>query len=332
MLSKAPNRTTFETWLSEYRGLILGRSLTNFVRYIGKVLDARFASQEPASKSAPGEKKQRKRAILDLALEAYRSQQDGSENKKATTGIDQEFKKASIVQIRTFIFAGHDTTSTTICYALYMLEKHPEALKRLQKEHDEVLGPVDKTPQVIKDDPHIVNRLEYTLCVIRETLRLFPPASSTRTGEPGFLARDTKTGEALETEGLLVWVIHWAMQRNPETWGPSANEFDPARFMPENSASLPENAWRPFEKGPRNCIGQDLALLEARIILALVVRQFAFKPAYDSLDDLKNDGSFYNDEKWKKGKLDLDGEVAYPVLIGTAKPREGMPMRVKKIT
>ena len=84
--------------------------------------------------------------------------------------------------------------------------------------------------------------------------------------------------------------------------------------------------------GPRNCIGQELALLETRIILALVVRSFDFQPAYDSLDELKNDGSWYsNDESFRKGKQDVDGEVAYQILLGTAKPREGMPMRVRKI-
>lgn len=92
--------------------------------------------------------------------------------------------------------------------------------------------------------------------------------------------------------------------------------------MPENASRLPENGWRPFERGPRNCIGQDLALLEARIILALVVRSFDFQVAYDSLHEVAHDGSVYaNDESYRTGKLDLDGEEAFPVLLGTAKPR-----------
>ena len=87
--------------------------------YIGKVLDDRFASEEPVSNGAPGQKKQRKRAIFDLALEAYRSQQADCDTEKGktkpSTGIDEEFRSAAITQIRTFIFAGHDTTSSTIC-------------------------------------------------------------------------------------------------------------------------------------------------------------------------------------------------------------------------
>jgi len=73
-------------------------------------------------------------------------------------------------------------------------------------------------------------------------------------------------------------------------------------------------------------------LLEARIILALTIRTFEFRAAYDSLDELKDDGSYYaRDDGWRRGKRDLDGEEAYPVLLGTAKPREGMPVRVRKV-
>jgi cytochrome P450 len=302
--------------------------------YLSKVLDERFAKDQAMANGAPGQKKQRKRVIIDLALEAYRSQQTDSERvqAKSNPGIDGEFKQAAITQIRTFIFAGHDTTSSTICYAIYMLQKYPECLAKIRKEHDEILGSVEDTAQVIKDDPHIVNQLEYTMCVIRETLRLWPAASSTRTGDPGFMLYDPKTGEALPTEDILVWVVHYAQHRSPAVWGESANIFDPSRFLPENVSKFPDNAWRAFEKGARSCIGQDLALLEARIILALVVRKFEFQTAFDSLDELKTDGSFYaKDESFRKGKQDVDGEELYPILLGTAKPREGMPCRVKKI-
>lgn len=304
-------------------------------RYIGQVIDERFAKEAgTATGVLQGEKKQRKRVLIDLALETYRKEQAGDAEKGEVGAlkVDAEFKKGAIAQIRTFIFAGHDTTSSTICYAFYELSKHPDCMARIRQEHDAVLGSVADAPNVIKNDPYVVNKLEYTNAVIKETLRLFPAASTTRTGDPGFMVRDPKTGERLPTEGFLVWGVHYAMQRNPEFWGETANQFMPSRFMPENAASLPENAWRPFEKGPRNCIGQDLAMLEARIILALTVRSFDFTVAYDSLDELKNDGSFYaRDPAYRKGKQDLDGEEAYPILIGTAKPREGMPVRVKKV-
>lgn len=146
------------------------------------------------------------------------------------------------------------------------------------------------------------------------------------------MIRDPRTGESYPTDGKLVWVVHFALHRNPAVWGENANKFDPSRFLAQNESKLPENGWRPFEKGQRNCIGQELALLEARIILALTVRSFDFQPAFGCLDELKNDGSYYaNDESWRKGKQDLDGEEAYPILCGSAKPREGMPMKVEKV-
>ena len=302
--------------------------------YIGNVLDQRFSQGQSTLDGAPSQKgKQRKRVIVDLALEAYQSQKAEAQNLTSqSVGMDREFKQAAITQIRTFLFAGHDTTSSTICYALYMLQKYPECLAKIRQEHDAILGSINDTPAVIKADAHILNRLEYTAAVIRETLRLWPAASSTRTGDPGFFARDPQTGEALPTEGMLIWIVHYSQHRNSRVWGPSADTFDPSRFLPENAAKLPLNGWRPFEKGPRNCIGQDLAMLEARVILALVVRSFDFELAYDALDELANDGSFYaRDAGWRKGKQDVDGEIAYPILVGTAKPREGMPVRVKKI-
>lgn len=237
--------------------------------YIGKVLDQRFMKEAQSANGLANEsvggKKQRKRAILDLALEGYKAQQEVGSQFKASAGMDSEFREAAISQIRTFIFAGHDTTSSAICYASYMLQKNPACLEKIRKEHDDILGSVDSTPEAIKNDPHILNRLEYTLAVIRETLRLWPAASSTRTGEPGFTVRDPKTGDALESEDLLVWVVHYAQHRSTEVWGADAASFRPERFLPENAAKLPEGAWRPFEKGNRSCIGQDLALLETKM-------------------------------------------------------------------
>lgn len=101
---------------------------------------------------------------------------------------------------------GHDTTSALICYAAYLLAKNPACLARIRQEHDEILGPVSQTPERIKQDANILNKLDYTHAVIRETLRLYPSASTIRTGTPGFKARDPATGEPLETEDMWVWV------------------------------------------------------------------------------------------------------------------------------
>jgi cytochrome P450 len=298
------------------------------VSYLDKVLEDRFAHRESQYQ---GEKKPRKRTMIDLAVESYQSQTASSSTN--TNGLDPDFKKNAIVQIRVFVFAGHDTTSSAICYAIYLLQKHPETLARIRAEHDKVLGPVETTAEMIKSDPYIVNKLEYTNAVMKESLRLFPAASSLRTPDDTLVLRNPKTNDILPTvPNMLLWVPHFGLHRDKTIWGPTATTFDPSRFLPENASSLPEAGYRPFERGIRNCIGQDLAMLEARIVLAMVARRYDFTPAFDALEELAKDGSKYAENpKWRKGKQDLDGEVAYPVLIGSAKPREGMPMWVEEV-
>jgi len=298
------------------------------IDYLGQVLEDRFAEQKSEQ---PGENMPRKRTMIDLALESYRNQTTASPVK--VDGLDPDFKKHAITQIRVFIFAGHDTTSSAICYAIYLLQKHPDTLARLRAEHDKVLGPPEGAADLIRNDPYIVNKLEYTNAVVKEALRLFPAASGLRTPDQNLVLRDPKTGAHLPTiPGMLLWVNHYGLHRDKNVWGPSANSFNPSRFLPENASSLPEAHYRPFERGARSCIGQELAMIEARIALALVARKFDFTPAFDALEMLAKDGSKYaEDPKWRQGKQDLAGEVAYPVLIGSSKPREGMPMWVKEV-
>lgn len=297
------------------------------INYLDGVLEERLASRVTEHKDP---KKPRKRTMIDLALESYKSQTSSAS--ATTTGLDPDFKKHAITQIRVFIFAGHDTTSSAICYALYLLQKHPQTLARIRAEHDTILGPTSSTPSTLRSDPYIVNKLGYTTAVIKESLRLFPAASGLRTLDPSLTLRDPKTGSILPTvPNMLLWVPHYGLHRDKAIWGADANTFNPSRFLPENSSSLPEAHYRPFERGNRTCIGQDLAMLEARIVLAMVVRYYDFTPAFDQLEVLAKDGSKYAENpRWRQGKQDLDGEVAYPVLIGSAKPREGMPMVVRK--
>ncbi|GAB7362455.1 hypothetical protein MBLNU230_g2777t1 [Neophaeotheca triangularis] len=307
--------------------------------YIGNLLEERFSQRSVQEKTNTGTEKksgdkQRARAIIDLALETYLEEKGIAPPTSGPPKMDETFKAKACVHIRTFMFAGHDTTSSTICYAAYMLSKNPKALARLRAEHDQILGPVSTTAETIKTNPHILNKLEYTLAVTKEVLRLFPPTSSTRAGDRNLATHDPQTGQPLPTEGALIWIVHHAMHRDESLFGPSAKLFLPERFLPENSHLMPENAWRPFEKGARNCIGQDLALIETKVILALLAREFDFEADFGAAVEggggLARDGSFFaKDPRFREGGLVVDGEEAFQVLIGTAKPREGMPMRVK---
>lgn len=121
------------------------------------------------------------------------------------------------------------------------------------------------------------------------------------------------------------------MHRDPSIWGPDANSFNPARFLPPQSDSISPNAYRPFEKGPRNCIGQELALIEMRIVLALTIREYAIAAAFDELGVLDGDGSIWASfGASKSGPQECYGERMYQVLMAAAKPAEGMPARIRR--
>ena len=162
-------------------------------RFVSKVMDERFATR-PGSKAINGSSKCN-RPVIDLALDAYLEE----EGKKSAT-IDATFKRFAMDQIKIFMFAGHDTTSSTICYIAYVLSKHPDAMEKVLQEYNQVFGnDVEQTAQRIKEDPYLLNKLPYSVAIIKEILRLYPPGSSARKGQPGFFLN--YNGKQYPTEG-----------------------------------------------------------------------------------------------------------------------------------
>ncbi len=285
------------------------------VRYVSQELDNRFARNRESFDLLG---KERSRTIVDLALENYLAEQAGTQD--GDTGMDATFKNAAVCQIRTFLFAGHDTSSSTLCYCYHLLSIHPQVRTKVIEEHNRTLGASigQAAPQLI-ENPHLLNQLPYTSAVIKETLRLYPPASSTRNGEAGFMVT-TPDGRQLPTEGFLIWSNHVAIHRNPDYW-PQPDDFLPERWLVENpDPLLPEakGAWRAFEYGPRNCIGQELAMLEIRLVLALTLREFTIESAYDVWDEMT----------LPKGPKTVNGDRAYQILLGAAHPSDGYPCKV----
>lgn len=292
-------------------------------RYISRLLDERFSSRNTRDATTGGK---RQKHVIDLALEAYLKEKAASEGttKDKVASIDPAFRTAAISNIKTFLFAGHDTTSSTICYVYYYLSKNPAMLARARAEHDAIFGPDPaQTPTLVKTDPHLLNKLEYTSAVIKETLRLQPPASTVRVGHESFFLHDPATGEPIPTKDLMLWPVDVGLHRSAAHWA-EPHAFDPSRFLGDSTANP---AFVPFSKGPRNCIGQELALLESRVILALTLRLFDFAPAYDEISKLDGDGYGRREAKGWQG-MRMFGEEAWQVQKGTAKPRGGMPCRL----
>jgi cytochrome P450 len=146
-------------------------------RYLRQRIAERFASRESRGKT---------KHVVDLALEVYLKDVKGTNgNADNVKTLDPEFMKAAIANMKAFIFAGHDTTSSTIGCAFYYLSKNPESLKKLRDELDEVFGldPTTVADQLVKD-PFLINKLDYTMAVCKEVLRLVPPASTVRQAPP----------------------------------------------------------------------------------------------------------------------------------------------------
>lgn len=202
-------------------------------------------------------------------------------------------------QLKTFLFAGHETTSTLLQWAIYELSRTPRALAALRAELDSVFGPGADPAATLamlraSGGGERLRRLAYTSAVIKETLRLYPPAASSREARTGSgLQLTTGDGTPYCADGLLLYVCHTAIQRDPEVYGDTAELFMPERWLgdakavmgderdgkddsPTQEGRIPAGAWRAFERGPRNCIGQELANIEAQVILAATVRHYDF--------------------------------------------------------
>ncbi|KAF1841638.1 cytochrome P450 [Cucurbitaria berberidis CBS 394.84] len=319
-LSWMPNQQSMNPWHRNHplRPIMWKYYKRQMDNYIGKVLDERFAVRDTG---VP--KKAKIRTGIDLALAEYFKENGQDADSHNATVMDAEFRRFAIDNLLILLFAGHDTTASTICYCYHMLHKHPHILAKLRQELDDVFGAGVSATQQLKDSPYLINKCEYTLAVIKEVLRLWPPASGVRSGQKGHFIKDPASGEMLPTEGCIIWTVSMCLGRSAKIWGSDVDVFRPERFLPENADKIPLNAWRPFEKGPRNCIGQELALVEMKVVLALTVREFDIRAAYDELDALSNDGSLWaRDSSFRKGPQKAFGDEMYQILLAAGKPRE----------
>ncbi|MGZ5968308.1 MAG: cytochrome P450 [Polyangiales bacterium] len=190
----------------------------------------------------------------------------------------------------TIFVAGHETTANNLAWTFYLLSKHPAARRRLYEELASVLG--GRSPTV-EDLP----RLEWTRWVIQESMRLYPPAWITGRNT----VEDDVVGGWFVPRGSLMFVSPMLVHRHPDFWD-DPEGFDPERFSPSRSAGRPTYAYFPFGGGPRQCIGNGFAMMEAQLLLATIAQHI---------------------------ELDLlPGAQVTPEPVVTLRPRHGLPMRV----
>jgi len=165
-------------------------------------------------------------------------------------------------EVITILLAGHETTALNLSWSWYLLAGHPEVERKLHAELDAVLG--GRLPTA-SDIP----KLQYTDKIIRETLRLYPPAWRIfRQTEEAF-----QVGDYTLPAGSNIVLSQWVTQRDPR-WFPEPDRFIPERWNEEAAAKVPRFAYFPFGGGPRVCIGAGFAMMEATLLLATIAQRF----------------------------------------------------------
>jgi len=162
-------------------------------------------------------------------------------------------------EVLTLLLAGHETTANALSWTLFLLAQHPDTAANLQSEYRHVLR--GRLPQM--DD---LPQLPLTRMVIEESMRLYPPAWAV--GRHA-LEADEIGGHTIP-KGAYVMVFQYVTHRHPDFWE-QPDAFDPERFAAERSTGRHRFAYFPFGGGPRLCIGNQFALIEAQLILATIL-------------------------------------------------------------
>jgi len=169
-------------------------------------------------------------------------------------------------EVLTLVVAGHETTASALNWTWWLLSQHPEAERRLHEELDDV-GELDSPAYADLD------RLPYSLAVLREALRLYPPGWLLTRRSIG----PDRIGGRLLPPGTDVFLSPFVVHRHPAIWD-NAESFEPERFGPGGTEDRHKFAYLPFAAGPRHCIGENFAIFEMMLHLNGAARRFRLRP------------------------------------------------------
>jgi cytochrome P450 len=194
-------------------------------------------------------------------------------------------------EVLTFLLAGHETTALALSWTWHLLSQNPEVEEKLHSELQRVLG--GRSPEFID-----LGALNYTDRVIKESMRLYPPAwSLARTTIAEFELRGYRI-----PRGANIVMSQWIMHHNPKYFA-DPEKFDPDRWLDPAMQKLPRFAYFPFGGGPRQCIGNSFATMEATLLLATIAQRFRMRS--------------------------VPGNVVEPVPSFTLRPKHGIPMTLQ---
>ncbi|KAL1715868.1 cytochrome P450 [Schizophyllum commune] len=263
------------------------RTLLESMHRIKRVSAGILEEKMKEAHSAPGDF-ETKKDIMSILVRARMAEEKASEGRKVGYAMsDGEMMD----QVLTFLGAGHETTASGLAWTLWLLAKDPESQRRLRDE----LKPVyDANPH---PDYRTLKDLKFLECVVMESLRLMPPVPMTFRKA----AKTEYIDGVLVPKGTIFYVPIRVVNTMRSFWGPDAEDFRPTRWLdPPRSAHF-----QSFIAGPHACIGKTMAIIEMKAILAALIAQFEFEPAYE-------------------------GQVPQPTAAVTMKPKDGMPLCVKR--
>jgi cytochrome P450 len=211
-----------------------------------QVLDEIVFGEIERRRAAPDDERQ---DILSLLL--------GARGEAGEAFTDREVRD----QVMTLMFAGHDTSTSTLTFMMHELARHPDVAERLREEQDRVLGGEPPTVDLLEEMP-------YLDMVLDEVLRLYPPAWI----GPRRAVRDFEFGGYTVPKDAYVNYCSWASHRIPEVF-PDPEAFIPERFTRERKAALPRGAYVPFGGGQRICIGKRFGQTEVKLVATMLLQR-----------------------------------------------------------
>ncbi|CAJ2648111.1 unnamed protein product [Trifolium pratense] len=174
-------------------------------------------------------------------------------------------------ECKTFFFAGHETTSNWLVWTVFLLSLHKDWQEKLRQEIMEICG-------MEIPDADMLSKLKMVNMVLLEALRLYCPAIELER----MASKDMKLGDLMIPKGTCIKIPITMIHRSKRYWGEDANEFNPMRFINGVSkAANHPNALLAFSVGPRNCIGQNFAMLEAKTVMTLILQRFSLSLSPD---------------------------------------------------
>nr|XP_057928510.1 cytochrome P450 3A40-like isoform X2 [Doryrhamphus excisus] len=231
-----------------------------FSIFPSSVLEFFFAALQKIKSNRENSEQRSRVDFLQLMIDSQKNNNTpGADMDKGLS--DHEMLSQAVI----FIFAGYETSSSTLGFLAYNLATNPHVMKRLQEEVDATF------PNKAEVQYQELMQMDYLDCIISESLRLYP-----------ILPRVDRVAKAtvelnglVIPKGMVVMVPTWPLHRDPELW-PEPEKFKPERFSKENKESIDPYTYMPFGVGPRNCIGMRFALVTMKLALVEILQRYSF--------------------------------------------------------